>query len=143
MMRTRIVRVLGAVTAGAALYSLALAGAASAVRAAPAAGAVTGLRDAAATARTIPPAVGARHETAYVVNAGSGTVTPISVATGKAGCPIRVGDDPEAIAITPDGKTAYVLDAGSGSVTPIRTATNTAGTSIAVGTDPVAIAITR
>jgi YVTN family beta-propeller protein len=102
-----------------------------------------GLRDAAATARTIPPAVGARHETAYVVNAGSGTVTPISVATGKAGCPIRVGDDPEAIAITPDGKTAYVLDAGSGSVTPIRTATNTAGTSIAVGTDPVAIAITR
>ena len=49
-------------------------------------------------------------KTAYVANADSGTVTPISIATGKAGPAIRVGTDPEKIAITPDGRTVYVAD---------------------------------
>jgi hypothetical protein len=35
------------------------------------------------------------------VNAGSETVTPISVATGKAGPAIKVGPDPVEIAIVP------------------------------------------
>ena len=65
--------------------------------------------------------------TAYVANAGSGTVTPIATATNTAGRPITTGNDPLAIAITPDGKTAYVANAASGTVTPITTATNTAG----------------
>src|SRR5215467_10300818 len=65
--------------------------------------------------------------TAYVTNPGSGTVTPIRTATNTALPPIKVGDYPQAIAITPDGKTAYVVNSGSypGTVTPIRTATNT------------------
>ena len=41
-------------------------------------------------------------KTAYVANAGSGTVTPIATATGTAGPPITVGSYPGAIAITPD-----------------------------------------
>ena len=65
--------------------------------------------------------------TAYVVNPGLGTVSPIATATNTAGTPITVGSFPYAIAITPDGKTAYVANEGSGSVTPIATATNTAG----------------
>jgi YVTN family beta-propeller protein len=80
--------------------------------------------------------------TAYVVNAGSGTVTPINTATGKPLKAIRVGTDPGAIAITPDGKTAYVVNSGSNTVTPIRTATNKAGKAIKVGIGPGAIAIT-
>jgi YVTN family beta-propeller protein len=36
-----------------------------------------------------------------VVNAGSGTVTPIDTATNKAGPPIKVGGYPYAIVITP------------------------------------------
>jgi YVTN family beta-propeller protein len=81
--------------------------------------------------------------TAYVVNAGSGTVTPIRAATGKPLKAIRVGTNPAAIAITPDGKTAYVVNSGSGTVTPIRVATNKAGRAIRVGKDPRYIAIPR
>src|ERR1019366_9209811 len=85
--------------------------------------------------------------TAYVVNAGSGTVTPIVTASNTADPPIPVGSGPQVVAITPDGKTAYVVNAplglyGSGTVTPIATATNTAGPPIPVGHGPDDIAIT-
>ena len=47
--------------------------------------------------------------TAYVVVTGSqtqpGTVRPIATATNKPGKPIKVGYNPIAIAVTPDGKT--------------------------------------
>ena len=80
--------------------------------------------------------------TAYVANAGSGTVTPIATAASTAEPPIPTGEEPDVIAITPDGKTAYVANAGSGTVTPIATATNTAGAPIPTGQEPDAIAIT-
>ena len=67
---------------------------------------------------------------------------PIRTATNTPGTPITVGQQPEPIAITPDGKTAYVGNTGSDTVTPIRTATDTAGTPITVGYYPYAIAIT-
>ena len=66
----------------------------------------------------------------------------ISVITTKAGPAIRVGTDPEKIAITPDGRTVYVTDSGSGTVTPISTATGKAGPAIRTGKTPFAIAIT-
>jgi len=69
-------------------------------------------------------------------------VTPIATATNTAGPPITVGNYPDAIAITPDGKTAYVANWNSGTVTPIATATNTAGPAIPVGSQPENIAIT-
>jgi DNA-binding beta-propeller fold protein YncE len=69
-----------------------------------------------------------------------GSVTPIRIATGKAGPAIPVPPASHAIAIAPDGKTAYVLtssyqimdsnDTSPGSVTPIRTATNKPGPAI-------------
>jgi YVTN family beta-propeller protein len=80
--------------------------------------------------------------TAYVVNAESDTVTPINTVTNRAGKPIRVGADPQAIAITPNGATAYVVNHDSETVTPIHTATGTTGKPINVGEDPRAIAIT-
>ncbi len=82
------------------------------------------------------------HPTAFVVNSASSTVTPIDLATRRAGKPIKVGSDPQAIAISPDGATAYVVNSGSGTVTPISTATRRAGKPIVVGPDPQAIAIT-
>jgi YVTN family beta-propeller protein len=39
--------------------------------------------------------------TAYVANFDSDTVTPITVATGQAGKPIKVGKDPTALALVP------------------------------------------
>ncbi|HET7017027.1 MAG TPA: serine/threonine-protein kinase [Streptosporangiaceae bacterium] len=88
----------------------------------------------------------AAQSTAYVASAGTGTVTPIDVATGHAGTPIRVGDGADAIAITPDGKTAFVANYGSNgsgnTVIPIDVATGHAGSPIRVGNGPDAIAIT-
>jgi YVTN family beta-propeller protein len=83
-----------------------------------------------------------RQQTAFVANSVSGTVTPIGLATRRAGRPIRVGKDPEAIAVTPDGRTAFVANAGSGTVTPIDTATRRAAPPIRVGRGPGAIAVT-
>ena len=80
--------------------------------------------------------------TAFVVNSGSGTVTPIDMITRRAGKPIRVGTDPQAIAITPDGRTAFVANADSGTVTPVDTVTRRAAGPIRVGADPRAIVIT-
>jgi YVTN family beta-propeller protein len=81
--------------------------------------------------------------TAYIANdAWSGTVIPLRTRTGRLGPPIRVGHDPVAMAITPDGKTVYVANEHSGTVTPIRTATDTALRPIRVGGMPGAVAIT-
>jgi YVTN family beta-propeller protein len=61
------------------------------------------------------------------------TVTPVNLATAKAGQPIRVGKDPVQVLITPDGKTIYVARNNGKAVTPINTATNTAEPTIKVG----------
>jgi YVTN family beta-propeller protein len=87
------------------------------------------------------PASGGQ-QTAFVANSASNSVTPIDLVTRHAGKPIPVGTDPQAIAITPNGRTAYVANSGSATVTPIDTATRQAGPPIPVGTDPQAIAIT-
>jgi YVTN family beta-propeller protein len=82
-------------------------------------------------------------KTAYVANTNSGTVTPITTATNRAGKPIRVADGPGtiAIAITRDGRTAYVVSGTAGTVTPIATATNTPGKPIKAGKHPFAVVI--
>jgi YVTN family beta-propeller protein len=106
------------------------------------AGATRGMPAQARAAADRTPATRPGTATAYVVNARSGTVTPIAIATNRAGPAIKVGDNPHAIAITPDGKTAYVTNAVSGTVTPVSTATNKAGPAIKVGKGPFGIAIT-
>ena len=83
-----------------------------------------------------------RSATAFVANYGSANVTPVSLATGKAGRAIRVGSRPAAIAVTPDGRTAYAVNSGSATVTPIATRTRKPGRPIRVGSGPQAIAIT-
>ena len=67
-----------------------------------------------------------------------GSVIPITLATGKAGQPIPVGDHPMEMAMSADGKRILVANSeqGSvhdGSVTLIDTATNTAGKPLATG----------
>jgi YVTN family beta-propeller protein len=69
-------------------------------------------------------------------------VTPVNVATNKAGKTIKVGASPGVIAITPGSRFGYVANNGSGTVTAIRVATNTALRPIKVRIPPAAIAIT-
>jgi YVTN family beta-propeller protein len=65
-------------------------------------------------AESVEVAVTPDGKTAYVANYGSGTVTPIQIATNTALPPITVGIDPGAIAITPDGQIAYVVNNNGG-----------------------------
>ena len=87
--------------------------------------------------------VGRDDPVAFVVNSGSGTVTPVDLRTRKAGLAIRVGSDPVAIATAAGGRTVYVANAGSGTVTPISVSSLRAGKAIRVGADPRALAVGR
>ncbi|HEY5990346.1 MAG TPA: YncE family protein [Streptosporangiaceae bacterium] len=80
--------------------------------------------------------------TLYVANADSGTVTPITIATGKSATPIPVGEDPCALAVTPDGRTLYAGNADVGTVTPVDIATGEPGAPIQVGNGVGALAVT-
>ena len=83
-----------------------------------------------------------RDRAAFVVNSGSGTVTPVDLLTRHAGPPIRVGARPTAIVASPDGRMLYVADSGAGTVTPVSAITRRAGPPVRVGLDPRALAIT-
>lgn len=84
----------------------------------------------------------ARTPTAWVANFASGTVTPVSLRSRKAGPPVRVGAEPRALAVNKAGHTVYVANSGSGTVTPISTRTSRPGPPIRVGKDPWALAVT-
>ncbi len=87
-------------------------------------------------AGTFATAADATPGTAYVTDFSGKSVTPIDLTTNTPGPEIKVGSEPQGIAITPDGKTAYVTSYGSKSVTPINLETNEAGAEITVGSDP-------
>ena len=80
--------------------------------------------------------------TAYVVNDGDNTVTPVSLATNTPGAAIPVGDQPTSIAITPDGTKAYVTNSNAVVRHADQLATNTPGTPIRVGSAPWSVAVT-
>jgi DNA-binding beta-propeller fold protein YncE len=62
----------------------------------------------------------------WASNFGEDTVSTVDSATGVAvGTPIPVPDEPESIAVTPNGRRAVVLSGGKGSATVIETATRT------------------
>ena len=54
---------------------------------------------------------------------------------------VTVGNNPEGVAVTPDGKHAYVTNFGSNNVTVVRTATNTVVATIPVGAEPLAVGV--
>jgi DNA-binding beta-propeller fold protein YncE len=79
---------------------------------------------------------------AYVLDAGiedtiTDTVTPVNTVTNTPGKPIKVGNSPGSMAITPDGRTVYV--SSSLGIVPINTATNKAGKALKGLTGPIAI----
>jgi DNA-binding beta-propeller fold protein YncE len=81
----------------------------------------------------------------YVALTDGNTVLPIAAGTGRPGRPITVGQQPQVITVTPDGKTAYVAnynEAAGQTVTPINLGTNTAGPAITVGTAPIVMVLT-
>jgi DNA-binding beta-propeller fold protein YncE len=75
-----------------------------------------------------------------------GTITPVNLAEGVAGRPIKVGTNPGSIAITPDGRTAYVADSNSitgnpTTITPINLSTNTPERTVHVAARAIAVTL--
>jgi DNA-binding beta-propeller fold protein YncE len=118
-MRTRITRVLVAMTASAAMMAGLAASSTAATAASPA-------RAAAAAAQA---AAARHHAIAYVTvmtwGAGQDAVVPVDTVTGATLKPIPVDRNPGAIAVTPNGKYAYVVNETPPSVAVIRTRTGT------------------
>jgi YVTN family beta-propeller protein len=86
-------------------------------------------------------AVDPATRTAYVANAGDGTVSVIDEATRRVTATIPVGDRPVAVAVDPAAHTAYVANAGGDTVSVIDEATRTVTATIAVGGDPDGVAV--
>jgi DNA-binding beta-propeller fold protein YncE len=75
-----------------------------------------------------------------------GTITPVNLAEGAAGKPIKVGTNPGSIAITPNGRTAYVADSNAvngdpTTITPINLTTNTPERTIHVAARAIVITL--
>jgi hypothetical protein len=88
-------------------------------------------------------ATGRAGGTAYVVNTISGTLTPVSTATGVAGRLVRTGiyTYPTVIELTPSSATAVVIGTYAGRATLVSTRTGKVTARITVGLYPVAVAI--
>jgi YVTN family beta-propeller protein len=80
---------------------------------------------------------------AVIAESGSDQVSVVNPATNRPiGTPIAVGEKPESVAITPDGKYAYVTNYGGDSVSVIETGVRRNVGTIKVGEGPIGIAIT-
>jgi YVTN family beta-propeller protein len=84
-----------------------------------------------------------RSGTAYVVNTGNDSVTPINMATDTVEREITGFHGPRSIAISPDGGTAYVVNVHNSTVTPINLATNRIEPAITGFAHPGPIAISH
>jgi len=83
---------------------------------------------------------------ALVTCFGANAVTPVPLATMKAGVPIAVGQEPDAIVVASpaagsSSATALVANFGSNTVTPITLSSMTPGAPIPVGSEPDAVGI--
>ena len=87
-------------------------------------------------------AVAFAQPNAYVANLGSNDVSVIDTATNEVIARIPVGEDPDGVAVTPDGLWVYVTNFLSDTVSVIDTGTNTVAATLAVGSGPVGITVT-
>src|SRR3974390_840999 len=78
---------------------------------------------------------------AYVVNGSSNTVSVIDTFTKTVVKTVKVGSEPDGVAITPNGSDAYVANWGSNTVSVIDTFTKTVVKTVRVGDGPSAVAI--
>jgi len=80
-------------------------------------------------------------EYAYVPNGRGDNLSIINTTTNQVEYSVDVGDDPEGVAVTPDGKKVYVTNSYLNTVSVIDTATNKVIARVPVGRNPVGIAV--
>jgi YVTN family beta-propeller protein len=76
-------------------------------------------------------------DTLYSANKGTNSVSVISIAQSLVTKTIPVGNNPIAMAETPDGKKLYVVNQGDGTVTAINTIDGSINATIPTGANPV------
>jgi len=76
---------------------------------------------------------------AYITNAGDGSVTVLDLSTNLTTNISGVGNNPRGIALSPNGATVYVTNFNDDTVTEIDAITNTKGRTVAVGAGPKGI----
>ena len=81
-------------------------------------------------------------KTAFVANIGSGSVTVVDVAAGKAIKNISTGQGAEGIAITPDGREVWVVNRGADTVSVINAKTFEVAATISAAKFPIRVKIT-
>jgi len=77
----------------------------------------------------------------YVANLGGDEVAVIDARTGQVASRIAAGDDPDGVAVSPDGGSVYVAGFLSNDVTEIDAGTNSVRRTLAVGSGPVGLAV--
>jgi YVTN family beta-propeller protein len=82
--------------------------------------AVASARRYSASTTSSPVTLSADGKFLWVVNPGGDNVSVIYTKTNRVIKRIKVGDEPESVAVDPNNRYAYVANAGSGSVTVIR-----------------------
>ncbi len=85
--------------------------------------------------------IGKRTEYAYITNYGDSSIQVINIKTNQIVAIIKVGDRPDGICISPDGKRAYVSNWSSSTVSVINTQKNIVITNIPVGYQPIGICV--
>jgi YVTN family beta-propeller protein len=78
-----------------------------------------------------------QNDAVYVANSGNATVSAISTSSNVITNTISVGNNPVALAETPDAKKLYVVNLGSDSVTSINLIDKSVNATISTGTSPV------
>ena len=79
---------------------------------------------------------------AVVANSGSNTVSVLDIVNNAVLSTITVGNQPVALAVSPDGSTAYVANYTDSTITQVNLNTETVTETIAVGAQPTSVALT-
>src|SRR3990170_2132277 len=78
---------------------------------------------------------------AYITNFLGGSVSVIDTSLNRVTATIAVGEQPQCIAVSPDGKRAYVTNFKGGTVSVIDTGENKVVASVPVGSKPDGVAV--
>ncbi|WP_292371751.1 YncE family protein [Methanosarcina sp. UBA411] len=89
-----------------------------------------------------PSSIDSHTEYAYVPNGKSDNLSVINTTTNEVEYCADIGDDPEGVAIAPDGKKVYVTNSYLNTVSIIDTATNKVVAKVPVGANPMGVAVT-
>jgi YVTN family beta-propeller protein len=89
----------------------------------------------------IPMSIASATPFAYITNSGDNTVSVVDTATNLVIKTVNVGNEPNGVAVSPDGMKAYVANSGSNDISVIDTNTNAVTANLTIGKTSQGISI--